>query len=57
MTLGCVEGNRRLYKELLRKDTVHGEKLFSESCKIIDLDKFSIRLNQCIRLLKINSDN
>ena len=36
---------------------MHGKKLLSESNNIIDLDKFSIRLNQCIRLLKINSDN
>ena len=57
MALSCLERNRGLYKELLRKDIVHGEKLLSESYKIIDLDKFSIRLNQCIRLLKINSDN
>ena len=57
MALGCLERKRRLYKELLQKDIVHGEKLLSESYKIIDLDKFSIRLNQCIRLLKINSDN
>ena len=57
MTLGSLERNRRLYKELFQKDTVHGEKLFSESYKIIDLNKFSIRLNQCIQLLKLNSDN
>ena len=57
MALSCLERNRGLYKELLQKDIVHGEKLLSESYKIIDLDKFSIRLNQCIRLLKINSDN
>ena len=56
MALGCLERNRRLYKELLQKEIVHGEKLLSESYKIIDLDKFSIRLNQCIRLIKINSD-
>ena len=36
---------------------MHGAKLLPESYKIIDLDKFSIRFNQCIRLLKINSDN
>ena len=57
MALSCLERNRRLYKELLQKDIVHGEKLLSESTNITDLDKFSIRLNRCIRLLKINSDN
>ena len=57
MALSCLERNRRLYKELLQKDMVHSEKLLSESTNIIDLDKFSIRLNQCIRLLKINHDN
>ena len=57
MALSCLERNRKLYKELLQKDIVHGEQLLSESYKIIDLDKFSIRLNQCKRLLKINSDN
>ena len=57
MASSCLERNRRLYKELLQKDIVHGKKLLSESNNIIDLDKFSIRLNQCIRLLKINSDN
>ena len=57
MALNCLEINRRLYKELLQKDIVHGEKLLSESNNIIDLDQFSIRLNQCIRLSKINSDN
>ena len=57
MALSCLERNRRLYKELLQKDIVHGKKLLSESSDIIDFDKFSFRLNQCIRLLKINSDN
>ena len=57
MALSYLERNRRSYKELLQKDMVHSEKLLSESTNIIDLDKFSIRLNQCIRLLKINSDN
>ena len=57
MALSCLERNRRLYKELLQKDIVHGENLLSERNNIIDLDKFSIRLNQCIQLLKINSDN
>ena len=58
MALSCLERNRRLYKELLQKDIVHGVNLLSESNNIIiDLDEFSIRLNQCIQLLKINSDN
>ena len=57
MALGCLERNRRLYKELLQKDIVHGENLLSENYKMRDLDNFSIRLNQCILLLKINCDN
>ena len=57
MALGWLETDRVLYKYLLQKNIVLREKLLSESYKIMDLDELIIRLDQCIRLLKTNSDN
>ena len=54
MALGCLE---TITKTFSSEKNMHGEKLLSKIYKTIYLDELSIRLNQCIRLLKNNSDN